>query len=33
MINGVEEWTDGNGNVFGADPLMQEIRDAYDAKY
>lgn len=33
MINGQDEWVDGNGFTYGADPLLDAIRDAYDATY
>jgi len=29
MINGVAEWTDGNGVVWGAEPLLDEIHQAW----
>jgi CubicO group peptidase (beta-lactamase class C family) len=33
MINGDEEWVDGDGDTYGAAPLLDEIVDAYDATY
>jgi CubicO group peptidase (beta-lactamase class C family) len=33
MINGTEKWADGDGFTFGADPLLSEIRAAYNATY
>jgi len=33
MINGDEDWVDGDGFTYGADPLMSEIKAAYAATY
>jgi hypothetical protein len=33
MINGTEEWVDGDGFTYGADPLLEEIKAAYNAVY
>ncbi len=33
MINGTEEWVDGDGVTYGADVLLGEIQAAYNAAY
>ena len=33
MINGVAEWTDGNGIVWGAEPFLDEIHQAWHDVY
>lgn len=33
MINGDEEWVDGDGFTYGAEPLLNEIKAAYAAAY
>lgn len=33
MINGDEEWVDGDGFTYGAEPLLDEIKAAYAAAY
>jgi CubicO group peptidase (beta-lactamase class C family) len=33
MINGTAEWVDGDGFTYGADPLLEEIKAAYNAAY
>jgi CubicO group peptidase (beta-lactamase class C family) len=33
MINGDEEWVDGDGFTYGAEPLLNEIKAAYSAAY
>jgi CubicO group peptidase (beta-lactamase class C family) len=33
MINGDEEWVDGDGYTYGAEPLLWEIVAAYNATY
>lgn len=33
MINGDEEWIDGDGFTYGSDPLLQEMKAAYNATY
>jgi hypothetical protein len=33
MINGDEEWVDGDRFIYGAEPLLDEIKAAYAAAY
>jgi len=33
MTNGDEEWVDGDGFTYGSDPLLEEIKAAYNATY
>jgi hypothetical protein len=33
MINGTAEWVDGDGVTYGAAPLLEEIKAAYNTTY
>lgn len=33
MVNGVAEWTDSDGFMYGSEPLLDEIQTAYEVAY